>query len=164
MDPNARGCHSGPSAVHFINAQCTGCPGKWVRRRGPHQSRGMGVDGGIGQRMACEIGKSNLCGQTGLRGFGAVVTGGGAGLGWIGSRLAPKAESHGLGPGLRLSGLTAAQTADDPRAKAKEDKNFAWELPQPHGGGAVALRAQGGGDWGMSCPLLSWPARNGSLH
>jgi len=50
-------------------------------------------------------------------------------LGWVGSRLAPKAVSHGLfevtsparlGPNLRLSGHTAAhtaaQTADDPQA------------------------------------------------
>ena len=43
-------------------------------------------------------------------------------LGWVGSRLAPKAVSHGLcdltslprlGPYLWLYGLTAAQTADD---------------------------------------------------
>ena len=48
--------------------------------------------------------------------------------GWVGSRLAPKAVSHGLcdltsparlGPYLRLSGLTAAQTADDPRTSPR---------------------------------------------
>ena len=50
------------------------------------------------------------------------------GLGWVGSRLAPKVVTHGqcartspaqLGTPLWLSGLTAVQTADDPRNPTK---------------------------------------------
>ena len=82
----------------------------------------------------------------------------GGGGGWVWSQLAPKVETHGqcartsparLGTPLWLSGLTAVQIADDPRAPPGRWWEGDAAVPVcpralgPAGGGGGALKAGG---------------------
>ena len=107
---------------------------------------------------------------------------GGGGLGWVGSRLAPKVVTHGqcarnsparLGTPLWLSGLTAVQTADDPRTPPR--RWWEGDVAVPVCPCALGLLGGGGiqgrgtplsfssGPWlacvgGCVCPVLRAPA------
>ena len=87
------------------------------------------------------------------------------GLGWVGSRLAPKVVTHGqcartsparLGALLRLSGLTAVQTADDPRTPPR--RWWEGDVAVPVCPRALGSLGGGGGDsrQGHTFVVLQW--------
>ena len=87
------------------------------------------------------------------------------GLVWFGSRLAPKVVTHGqcacispaqLGTPLWLSGLTAAQTADDPRTSSRRWREGDAAVPVCVGARAVGGPWGGGGAFKAGAHLLSF--------